>query len=217
MSTDQEMSGSVGALPSVLQPAVDLILQAIVTKHRLPAPLTAVEATITAMRPSVDLLFPEASGTEVYAQIARTVMEQVSVEIAPPLVLAPDFEPWFAHAVTSGSVKLERWYSYKQFLTHDKLFAPQVLEQLDQSSSEVVDLLGDPSQSGSWKRRGLVIGDVQSGKTATYIGIVPSSTLKCNTEVCRCAEAQLPGSTVWMSSSRREDGAALPCPDSTAM
>ncbi len=172
MSTDQEMSGSAGALPSDLQPAVSLILQAIVAKHRLPAPLTAVEATITAMRPSVDLLFPEASGTEVYARIARAVMEQVSVEIAPPVVLAPDYEPWFAHAVTSGRVKLERWYSYKQFLAHDEGFAPQVLDQLDQSSGEVVDLLGDPSQSGSWKRRGLVIGDVQSGKTATYIGIV---------------------------------------------
>ena len=36
----------------------------------------------------------------------------------------------------------------------------------------MVDLLGDPNQQGSWKRRGLVIGDVQSGKTATYIGIV---------------------------------------------
>lgn len=172
MTTDQHVLGSAVSLPTNLQPAVNLILQAIVAKHGLPAPLTAVEATIDAMRPSIDLVFPEASGAEVYAQIARAVMEQVAVEIAPPVVLAPDFEPWFARAVTSGRVKLERWYSYKQFLTHDKGFAPQVLDRLDQSSSEVVDLLGDPSQTGSWKRRGLVIGDVQSGKTATYIGIV---------------------------------------------
>lgn len=159
-------------MPSEFQPVVSLILQAIIAKHHLPAPLTAVEETIQAMRPSVDLMFPKASDPAVYALIANAVMEQVSVQIAPPVVLAPDFEPWFTEAVTSGRVTLERWYSYKQFLTHDKGFAPQVLDRLDQSSSEVVDLLGDPEQSGSWKRRGLVIGDVQSGKTATYIGIV---------------------------------------------
>ena len=90
----------------------------------------------------------------------------------PPIVLAPDFEPWFNEAVVEGGIKLERWYSYKQFLTHAKGFAPQVLDSLDQSSTEVVDLLGDPRHAGTWKRRGLVIGDVQSGKTATYIGIV---------------------------------------------
>lgn len=172
MTIDQELSAPAVAVPPDLRPAVNIILQAIVAKHGIPAPLTAVEEIIQAMRPSVDLMFPRASDPVLYAQIARAVMEQVSVEIEPPVVLAPEFEPWFAEAVTSGRVKLERWYSYKQFLTHDKGFAPQVLDRLDQSSSEVVDLLGDPGQAGSWKRRGLVIGDVQSGKTATYIGIV---------------------------------------------
>jgi len=159
-------------LETGLQPAVVLIVSAIVGRYRVPAPLHAVEATIAAMRPSVELMYPKASDPAVYLQIAGAVLQQVAVDIAPPVVLAQDFEPWFNDAVTTGRVKLERWYSYKQFLTHSKGFAPQVIDSLDKSSSEIVDLLGDPSQSGSWKRRGLVIGDVQSGKTATYIGIV---------------------------------------------
>ena len=160
------------ALAPDLQPAVTLLVSAIVGKHGIPAPLPAVEQTIKAMHPAVVALYPRASVPELYELIAGEAMQQVAVEIAPPVVLAPEFQPWFNDAVVGGTVKLERWYSYKQFLTHQQGFAPQVLDSLDQSSSDVVDLLGDPTQSGSWKRRGLVIGDVQSGKTATYIGIV---------------------------------------------
>ena len=43
---------------------------------------------------------------------------------------------------------------------------------LDASTDEILNCLGDPTDVGAWKRRGLVIGDVQSGKTATYIGAV---------------------------------------------
>lgn len=172
MTTAAKTSEPTVALEPSLQPAVVLIVSAIVGRYGVPAPLHAVEVTIAAMRPSVELIYPKASDPAVYVQIAGAVLQQVAVDIAPPVVLAPDFEPWFNDAVTSGRVKLERWYSYKQFLTHAKGFAPQVLESLDKSSTDVVDLLGDPTQSGSWKRRGLVIGDVQSGKTATYIGIV---------------------------------------------
>lgn len=100
------------------------------------------------------------------------MLQQIRVTIDNPLLLAPKFEPWFKQAVSDGDLNLERWYSYKQFLELDRGYPPQVVESLDQASSEVIDLLGDPRQPGEWRRRGLVIGDVQSGKTAAYIGIV---------------------------------------------
>jgi len=165
--------GQTGAnLGPEFQPAITLLVNAIVGKHGAPAPLAEAEATIEAMRPPIETLYPVAAQSGVYKLIADAALTRIVVDIDPPIRLAPAFTPWFDNAVKSGQVKLDRWYSYKQFLTHDKHFGPQVLDQLDQSSSEVVDLLGDPSEPGSWKRRGLVIGDVQSGKTATYIGIV---------------------------------------------
>lgn len=166
------MTATSQTLAAELLPAVTLLVDAIVGKHGVPAPLHAVEDTIEAMRPAIAALYPGASDDETFERIRGEALLLVSVDIDPPVVLAPDFEPWFNNAVVNGAVSLERWYSYKQFLTYKKGFAPQVLDSLDKSSSEVVDLLGDPKQTGSWKRRGLVIGDVQSGKTATYIGIV---------------------------------------------
>jgi Z1 domain len=160
------------SVPPELQPAVTLLVNAIVGRHGSPAPIHAVEETVKAMRASLEMLYPKAADDAMYDLLAGEAIKQVVIDIAPPIMLAPDFEPWFTDAVAGGRVKLERWYSYKQFLTYAKGFAPQVLDALDYASSEVVDLLGDPNQQGSWKRRGLVIGDVQSGKTATYIGIV---------------------------------------------
>ena len=32
--------------------------------------------------------------------------------------------------------------------------------------------MGNPEKPGAWKRRGLVVGDVQSGKTASYSALV---------------------------------------------
>ena len=70
-----------------------------------------------------------------------------------------------------GDIEWRRWIAYKQLLT-GKGFTPSVQTALDGSTDEILNCLGDPNGRGSWKRRGLVIGDVQSGKTATYIGAV---------------------------------------------
>lgn len=170
--TEGQSGAPRSALSAELEPAVTLLISAIVAKHGSPAPIDGVENVVKMMRASIEMMYPETQDNAVYGAVADAAMERITVEIAPPILLAPDFEPWFMDAVTSGQLKLERWYSYKQFLTHTKGFPPQVLDSLDASSTEILDLLGNPTQSGSWKRRGLVIGDVQSGKTATYIGIV---------------------------------------------
>jgi len=154
------------------QNVVNLLIQAIIEKNGVPAPIMQVESTIRDMRSAIEILWPSTKDKGVYKAIELEVKRQVIVEIRPPVFLAPDYAPWFKNAVLTGAFTLDRWYSYKQFLISEKGLAPQVIESLDQASSEVVDLLGDPRQPGSWKRRGLVIGDVQSGKTATYIAIV---------------------------------------------
>jgi Z1 domain len=170
---DQSSSlGQPANLAQELQSVVSLLAQAIVTKHGSPAPIDAAEKTIEGMRQSLQMVFPAVADDNNYRLVAGEALKAIAVDIAPPVILAPNFEPWFLDAVAVGDLRLERWYSYKQFLTIDKGFAPQVLDALDQASNDVVDLLGDPNQAGAWKRRGLVIGDVQSGKTATYIGIV---------------------------------------------
>lgn len=49
------------------------------------------------------------------------------------------------------------------------------VEELRDSTARVLELLDDPRREGPWTWRGLVVGDVQSGKTAHYAGLVNRS------------------------------------------
>ncbi|KEQ23279.1 Z1 domain-containing protein [Paenibacillus tyrfis] len=63
------------------------------------------------------------------------------------------------------------WNRYRRYLEDNKGWNVRVTANLDIVSTEIVDLLGDPKSSTPWERRGLVLGDVQSGKTANYTAI----------------------------------------------
>ena len=63
------------------------------------------------------------------------------------------------------------WNRYKKYLEEIKHWNPRVTATLDKVADEIVDLLGDPQSSKDFQRRGLVLGDVQSGKTANYTAI----------------------------------------------
>ena len=46
------------------------------------------------------------------------------------------------------------------------------IRQLQDSTAKILEAMDDPERPGSWDWRGLVVGDVQSGKTASYAGVV---------------------------------------------
>jgi len=63
------------------------------------------------------------------------------------------------------------WSRYAQLLRRDG-FPPNVIETLDETIDETLGQLNNPEQEGSWDRRGMVVGSVQSGKTANYTGLI---------------------------------------------
>lgn len=63
------------------------------------------------------------------------------------------------------------WTRYRELLIKSG-WPPLVAATLDRATDELLDLLGNPADTSAWQRRGLVMGDVQSGKTATYAALV---------------------------------------------
>ena len=61
--------------------------------------------------------------------------------------------------------------SYETLLKHTG-WSPSVVQSLSDVSARILGHLQDPHSEGAWDRRGLVIGHVQSGKTANYIGLI---------------------------------------------
>lgn len=61
--------------------------------------------------------------------------------------------------------------AYEEFLKNMS-WHPSFVQSLSDVGTKILGHLQDPTSEGSWNRRGLVIGHVQSGKTANYIGLV---------------------------------------------
>ena len=82
---------------------------------------------------------------------------------------AEEFEPWLGD--TKASIDPYYWERYRRLLAAQG-FSSQVLGGLDDVTDRVLGLMGNPQQEGRWDRRGMVVGHVQSGKTANYTGLV---------------------------------------------
>jgi len=64
------------------------------------------------------------------------------------------------------------WKRYLQYLEEEKNWADVVRNKLDKITDDILGDIGNPAQSGAWDRRGMVVGDVQGGKTANYTGLI---------------------------------------------
>lgn len=62
------------------------------------------------------------------------------------------------------------WPRYRQWL--EAKWSPIAVESLDEVTDEIIKRIEDPQRTGRWDRRGLVVGHVQSGKTASYTGVI---------------------------------------------
>ncbi|MFR3893790.1 MAG: Z1 domain-containing protein [Merdibacter sp.] len=62
------------------------------------------------------------------------------------------------------------WNRYKKYLEQEKCWNPRMISNLGKISDEILDLCGDPAED-HFAIKGLVLGDVQSGKTANYTAI----------------------------------------------
>jgi hypothetical protein len=96
-------------------------------------------------------------------------MTAVFQERSVALTNSKGHEQWLPDAKVDRA--WDFWERYRRYLEDVVNLPPVVVRRLDQSSDEVLGQLEDPRRPGPWRRKGLVIGQVQSGKTGQYIGL----------------------------------------------
>lgn len=79
---------------------------------------------------------------------------------------------WYKASVNDGFF----WKRYKDYLSNTKKWNKSVVERLHNTTEDIMEDLGDPKSEEPFQRRGLLLGDVQSGKTATYTAICNKAT-----------------------------------------
>ena len=62
------------------------------------------------------------------------------------------------------------WNRYINYL--QKKIAADTINKLDTLTDDILDRISDPAKFGAWNKRGMVVGQVQSGKTSNYIGLI---------------------------------------------
>ena len=80
-----------------------------------------------------------------------------------------DYRPWLA--AVQGEVTWYYWKRYQRLLQQQR-YPPQVVTSLHSITDQILDHLENPQKPGAWARKGMVVGYVQSGKTANYTGLV---------------------------------------------
>lgn len=96
----------------------------------------------------------------------------VSIDITQTLVNRESYRPWLDDYKLNHRV-WPFWDRYKLYLQVQKHFSPNVVNELDDMTDNVLDKLFNPSeQDGTICKKGLVVGQVQSGKTANYTGLI---------------------------------------------
>jgi len=91
-------------------------------------------------------------------------------EQGPALVLQDKERPaaWYVGERRRPGPFMQR-YLYK--LEEDG-WPERSIKELQDSTARILEVMDDPQRPGRWDWRGLVVGDVQSGKTASYAGVV---------------------------------------------
>jgi len=80
---------------------------------------------------------------------------------------------WYKNLLSGGNHSEYFWCRYKKYLADQRHFSPNVIDVLENNTLlNIMSYLGNPADESPFSVRGLVVGDVQSGKTSNYIGLI---------------------------------------------
>jgi len=124
---------------------------------------------VDTLRQLLATLYPVSD--EEFAEIRRKLKTNIVVQMDLGVLIKDRKKhlPWLSARRSSENFFF--WNRYRRFLEEVKHWNPRVTGNLGRVSDEIVDYLGDPKSDDPFQRRGLVLGDVQSGKTANYTAI----------------------------------------------
>lgn len=102
-------------------------------------------------------------------ELIRLLEERYTVFVPDPDILdSPEGHvPWLDER--RDSIDWRFWARYRTFL--ESGIPSAAIDSLDGITEDVLSRLENPLRHGPWDRRGLIMGHVQSGKTANYCGL----------------------------------------------
>ena len=86
----------------------------------------------------------------------------VSMDTGDSINKKETYRPWLSNK--KAGFEFFYWNRYAKYLEIDKKWSKGVVATIDEVSDRVLDLLGDPTETGAWQRRGLSVLYVVMGQ-----------------------------------------------------
>ena len=110
------------------------------------------------------------------AAVKRDIAYKYQIQAHPGESILADYEQTNWYDDRKAEIEQNFWTRYKDYLIDEKHFSPNVVSTLgnDTLDQKLMNYILDPKAEYGEPvlKRGLIIGDVQSGKTSTYIGFI---------------------------------------------
>jgi len=169
------MEDTTAAIKSNARLSIDRILKNRDAKVPTEAEVnTAVDVAIAAIK-AID---PEAAAKiddKVKERVIAFLFHSYSRLVGDSLVLTGDPKShidWLYKRRADLNFNWSHWNRYRQYLLDAEELPVPVVGQVNKVTDQILELLEDPLRDGMWSVRGLVVGSVQSGKTANYCGLI---------------------------------------------
>jgi hypothetical protein len=114
----------------------------------------------------------------VYEAMSITGDNREAIDVALPyfeaepitVIAAKQWERWYREERRAG--RTYYWDSFARYLRETQQWLEESILSLDETTTAVVERLADPTREEPYQSKGLVVGYVQSGKTANITGVV---------------------------------------------
>lgn len=127
-----------------------------------------IDAAVLSVRRSLEgVLPPDTPAWADLAEAADLLKQEFRITILRRNSILRERPEWY-HGPQPGD---HHWSALKTYLTGAKGWDEDTVDVIDEASSEVVSLLENPRQQ-TFSSRGLVVGYVQSGKTANMTAVI---------------------------------------------
>ena len=127
------------------------------------------EGAIFDLASTLRVIPPYAVTDDEFEVVIKRLHEALTVDMGLGDCVYDEHNPWLR--ARKAAIEPFYWSRYQTDLLKQG-WGPKVVNSLDKVTDEILDLMGDPSGRTGWPRRGLVMGDVQSGKTSNYTGLI---------------------------------------------
>ncbi|MDC3172346.1 Z1 domain-containing protein [Alphaproteobacteria bacterium] len=140
------------------------------------------ELTLDLIKQVVSCNHPATSFFKERYDLKDNEIENISIDLETQFNITQEFghavqaaqhEEWlFKRRQSDEAPETYYWDRLNRYLKHQNELPNKVIISIDKVTDHILDLAGDPTTSGEWFRRGMVLGHVQSGKTSNYSALI---------------------------------------------